>query len=176
MGSLLEQLEAREAAARTRVEALRAEMDRLAEQVAAEEESLRRLEITKETVIEVLAGGDDDEVGVVIDPGPNPEGGVGAASGTSRVGMQVPVFGQDGHGGGRGLPVAYRDVVEVVADAGPLRARQVCQALGLGTEPRRREGMRIKLKRLVGRGWLVEASPGLFACASGVAEGLDGGR
>jgi hypothetical protein len=25
--------------------------------------------------------------------------------------------------------------------------------------------MRIKLKRLVERGWLVEAEPGLFACA-----------
>jgi hypothetical protein len=35
---------------------VRAEIDRLAEQVAAEE-LLRRLEITKETVIEVLAGG-----------------------------------------------------------------------------------------------------------------------
>jgi hypothetical protein len=58
------------------------------------------------------------------------------------------------------LPVAYRHVVEVVADAGPLRAKQVCQALRLPTEPRRREGMRIKLKRLVERGWLVEASPG----------------
>jgi hypothetical protein len=89
--------------------------------------------------------------------------------------MQVPVFGHDGDGGGRRLPVAYRDVVEVVADAGPLRARQVCQALGLGTEPKRREGMRIKLKRLVGRGWLVEVSPGLFACAAGVAGGLNDG-
>ena len=86
---------------------------------SAEAELLRRLEITKETVIEVLAGGDDDgEVGVVLDPGPTSEGGVGAGSGVSRVGMQVPVFGQDGHGGGRGLPVAYRDVVEVLADAG----------------------------------------------------------
>jgi hypothetical protein len=86
--------------------------------------------------------------------------------------MQVPVFGQDGHGGGRGLPVAYRDVVEVLADAGvPLRARQVCQAVGAGAEPRHREGMRVKLKRLVACGWLVEASPGLFACAPGVAEG-----
>lgn len=35
MGSLLEALEAREAAARARVEALRAEMDRLAERLAA---------------------------------------------------------------------------------------------------------------------------------------------
>src|SRR6266487_4274437 len=170
MASLLERLEAREQAARSRMEALRAEMDRLGEQAAAEQELLGRLEITRQTVIEVLAG--DDVPG--IDPAP--AGGVGAAaSGASRVGMQVPVFGQDGDGGGRRLPVAYRDVVEVVADAGPLRARQVCQALGLGTEPKRREGMRIKLKRLVERGWLVEVSPGLFACAAGVAGRLNDG-
>jgi hypothetical protein len=173
MGSLLERLEAREAAARTRMEALRAEMDRLAEQMAAEQELLGRLEITKETVIEVLAGdavpGED---AVVAERDPGPKAGTGAAA--SRVGAQVPVFGQDGHGGGRGLPVAYRDVVEVLADAGPLRARQVCQAVGVGAEPRHREGMRIKLKRLVERGWLVEAEPGLFACAAGVAAGLGG--
>jgi hypothetical protein len=167
MGSLLERLEAREQAARTRVEALRAEMDRLAEHLAAEQERLRRLEITKETVIEVLAGGDDDgEVGVVVDP----EAGVGAAA--LGAAGQVPVFGQDGDG--RRLPVAYRDVVEVLADAGPLRARQVCQAVGTGVEPRHREGMRIKLKRLVERGWLVETEPGLFACAGGVAAALNG--
>ena len=170
MGSLLEALDARERAARTRVKALRAEMDRLAEQVAAEEALLGRLEITRQTVVEVLAGeelpGGD---AVVIDPDPN----AGAGAAAPRVGAQVPVFGQDGDGWG--LPVAYRDVVEVLADAGgPLRARQVCQAVGAGVEPRHREGMRIKLKRLVERGWLVEASPGLFACAGGVAEGLDG--
>jgi hypothetical protein len=177
MASLLERLEAREQAARVRVEGLRAEMDRLAEQVAAEQELLGRLEITRQTVIEILAGDDvpgEDVAG--IDPAPR--GGVVAATRVSRAGMQVPVFGHDGDGGGRRLPVAYRDVVEVVevvADAGPLRARQVCQALGLGTEPKRREGMRIKLKRLVGRGWLVEVSPGLFACAAGVAGGLNDG-
>lgn len=174
MASLLERLEAREQAARMRVEGLRAEMDRLAEQMAGEQELLGRLEITRQTVIELLAGDDvpgEDVAGI----GPAAEGGVvAAATGVSRAGMQVPVFGQDGDGGGRGLPVAYRDVVEVVADAGPLRARQVCQALGLGTEPNRREGMRIKLKRLVERGWLVETEPGLFACAGGVAEVVDG--
>jgi hypothetical protein len=166
MGSLLERLEAREQAARTRMQALRAEMERLAEQVAAEQELLRRLETTRQTVIEVLAGGDDDgEVGVVVDP----KAGVGGAP---RVGGQVPVFGQDGDG--RRLPVAYRDVVEVLADAGPLRARQVCQAVGAGVESRHREGMRIRLKRLVERGWLVETEPGLFACAGGVAGALNG--
>jgi hypothetical protein len=34
--------------------------------------------------------------------------------------------------------------------------------------------MRIRLKRLVKRGWLVEAEPGLFACTAGVAATLDG--
>ncbi len=170
MGSLLEALQAREAAARARVEALQAEMDRLAEQVAAEQELLGRLEITRQTVVEVLAGdalpGGDGLVG--IGPDPNVGGGVAAP----RVGTKVSVFGQDGNG--HGLPVAYRDVVEVLADAGPLRAAQVCQAVGAGGEPRHREGMRIKLKRLVERGWLVETEPGLFACAQGVAAGLDG--
>src|SRR6266496_4687890 len=102
MASLLERLEAREQAARSRMEALRAEMDRLGEQAAAEQELLGRLEITRQTVIEVLAGDDvpgEDVAG--IDPAP--AGGVGAAaSGASRVGMQVPVFGQDGDGGGAG--------------------------------------------------------------------------
>ena len=167
MASLLEALQAREQAARTRVEALRAEMDRLAERLAAEQELLGRLEITRQTVVEVLAGDDlSGGDGVGIDS--NPETGAGAAA--PRVGGKVPVFGQDGNG----LPVAYRDVVEVLADAGPLRAAQVCQAVGAGGESRQREGMRIKLKRLVERGWLVESEPGLFACAQGVAAGLDG--
>jgi hypothetical protein len=169
VGSLLEALQAREQAARTRVEALRVEMDRLAEHLAAEQELLGRLEISRQTVLEVLAGDGlpgQDAVGI----GPDPGTGAGAAA--PRVGGKVPVFGQDGDG--HGLPVAYRDVVEVLADAGPLRAAQVCQAVGTGAESRHREGMRIKLKRLVERGWLVETSPGLFACAAGVAEGLDG--
>lgn len=102
-----------------------------------------------------------------------------AASGQRRrkgptVGGQVPVFGQDAQG--PGLPVAYRDVVEVVTDAGPLRAKQVCQALGLPTEPKRREGCGSSPERPVARGWLVEVSPGLFRCAAGVAARLDGGH
>src|SRR6266540_925168 len=150
MASLLEALAAREQAARARVEALRAELDRLAEQLAAEQALLERLEVTRQTVVEVLAGGAlPGEAAVVSDP----EAGVAAAP---RVGVPVPAFGQDGDG--RRLPTAYRDVVEVLAGAGP----------------RHREGMRIKLKRLVARGWLVEAEPGLFACAGGVAATLDG--
>jgi hypothetical protein len=169
MGSLLERLEQREATARTRVAALRAELDALAERLAAEETLLSRLEITRQTVLELLAGdgGDLGEEAVAV-----PTTGVATAPGTA---VQVPCLTPDGEVAGQGLPVAYRDVVEVLADVGrPLRAMQVCQALGLGGEPRHREGMRSKLKRLVKRGWLVEVSPGLFACAEGVAGALDG--
>jgi len=176
MGSLLERLEQREAAARGRVEALRAEMAAVAERLAAEEALLQRLEITKTTVIELL-GGDDLEEEVAARAGAAAAPAVGTV-GTVGTAVQVPWFTPEGDGGGRGLPVAYRDVVEVLADAGvALRAMQVLKALGLGAEPRHREGMRSKLKRLVGRGWLVEAGPGLFACARGVAGvlELDGG-
>jgi hypothetical protein len=177
MGSLLGRLQAREEAARVRVEALQAEIAALAERLAAEEELVSRLQITKQTVIEVLADGDLPEDGVVAS-------GSGTAlaseASASTSGVQVPAFTQDGDGDGRGLPVVYRDMVEVLADAGvPLRAMQVCQALGQGVEPRHREGMRSKLKRLVRRGWLVEVEPGLFACApggGGVAGGPDVGR
>jgi hypothetical protein len=175
MGSLLGRLEAREEATRVRVEELRAEMAALAERLAGEEELLSRLEITRQTVIEVLAGPDLPEDGGVA-------AGTGAASMVATVAAapsetaaatQVPAFSQDGDG--QGLPVAYRDVWEVLVDAGgPLRAKQLSVALGLGTEPRHVEGMRSKLKRLVRRGWLAEVEPGLFACASGIAGGAGG--
>src|SRR5512132_4443234 len=173
MASLLEALEAWEAAARARVAGLRAELDRLGERLAAEQEALSRLEITTQTVLEVLAGDRLPGQGAgATGAGASPSADAGAGAATPSAGVQVPVFTPGGEVDGRRLPLAYRDVVEVVADAGPLRAAQVCQALGKGAEPRHREGMRVKLKRLVARGWLVEASPGLFACACGVADRL----
>lgn len=45
---------------------------------------------------------------------------------------------------------------------GPLRAGQLCQILGVGTEPKHREGMRARLKRLASRGILEETERGLF--------------
>jgi hypothetical protein len=164
MGSLLERLEQREAAARGQVEALRAEMTALAERLADQEALLERLEITKQTVVELLAGEDVDQKEAA------------ARAGTpAAVAAQVPFFTPDGNAAGQGLPVSYRDVVEVLASCGVgLRASQVCRALGTGGEPRHREGMRSKLKRLAGRGWLVEGEPGLFTLADGVAEGLEG--
>jgi hypothetical protein len=47
-------------------------------------------------------------------------------------------------------------------DRGALRAKDVCLALGIGTEPKDTEGIRAKLKRLVNRHILTEIQPGLF--------------
>ena len=47
----------------------------------------------------------------------------------------------------------------------PLRAKDICHALGVGTTANHTEGLRAKLKRLVIRGMLTEDRPGLFALA-----------
>lgn len=52
------------------------------------------------------------------------------------------------------LPRAYRDAVEIMADAGrAIRAGQIAVAMGMPDEAAKREGLRSKLKRLVERGW-----------------------
>lgn len=55
MGSLIEELEAREAAARLRVEELEAEVAELSQKLELAREGLERLQIARETVAEVLA-------------------------------------------------------------------------------------------------------------------------
>jgi len=58
---------------------------------------------------------------------------------------------------------AYQQILAVFADAWqPLRARDLCQALDIGLLPKNIDGMRAKLKRLVGRRILAETEPGLF--------------
>ncbi|ACU77423.1 hypothetical protein Caci_8604 [Catenulispora acidiphila DSM 44928] len=56
-----------------------------------------------------------------------------------------------------------RPVTEFERADGLLRAGQLCQILDVGTEPKHREGMRSRLKRLAARGILAETEPGLFA-------------
>ena len=194
MGSLMAELEAREAAARDRAEALRARIAELSEQLAAEEELLGRLGITRQTVREILGGGDHHQWGPLEGADGRPGGvaqdgdaGVRAAlrldGPVARAGLAAgPVAARAGIGVVRVpqwqvgvaeavLPVAYRDVLEILQDAGrPLRARQIAAALGLGDEPRSVEGLRLKLKRLVKRGWLAELEAGLFARRDGVGE------
>ncbi len=64
------------------------------------------------------------------------------------------------------LPDAYRDIVEVIADApGPMHAKQIAPRTGLPAVTAKIEGTRGKLKRLVEHGWLIEDQPGRFAPA-----------
>lgn len=57
----------------------------------------------------------------------------------------------------------YQQILAVFTSTrGALRAKDVCRALGIGTEPKDTEGIRAKLKRLVNRHILTETQPGLF--------------
>lgn len=61
---------------------------------------------------------------------------------------------------------AYQQILAVFGTAiAPMRAKDMCLALGLTAAPKHTEGMRAKLKRLAARQILIEAEPGLFALA-----------
>jgi hypothetical protein len=147
LGSLMAELEAREAAAHARAEALRARIAALTEQLAAEEELCSRLGITRRMVVEILGGRDDRGSGA-LEGGDGGPGGV-ELDGDASVGAALRIDGPVARAGLEEvpapvrvgavrvpqwragvaeavLPVAYRDVLEVLADAGqPLRAKQI---------------------------------------------------
>ena len=164
MGSLIEELQRREAAARQEADELRGEIARLTERLAWAEERLSRLEITRETVTEILGGGDAERpvaglvAGLVAEAAP---AGSWLAGGSPVGVMRVPPW-RPGLAQSV-LPPSYQDLLEVLADAGrPLRAGSIAAAAGLSTGKSQIEGLRSKLKRLAGRGWLAEDGPGLF--------------
>jgi hypothetical protein len=159
MGSLIEELEAREAAARARVEALEAEIVELTARLGSEREAWSRLRITRETVAEVIMDLGGPGTTAPVAGGSEPEPGVRVVGAIMvphwREGLPVDV-----------LPDVYRDIVEVVTDAAkPLQAKQIVPRIGLPAVTAKIEGTRGKLKRLVERGWLVEDQPGQFAVA-----------
>ncbi|MFH9970160.1 hypothetical protein ACH4PR_54865 [Streptomyces mirabilis] len=163
--SLPEELQAREAAARQRVEELEAEAVELALRLEKAREVLSRLEITRETVTEVLA----ELSAAETDAGPDvPAGQVPGPEKTSAphgVGVMVVPPWREGLVTAV-LPDMYRDIVEVIADApGPLQAKQIVPRIGLEATTGKIEGTRGKLKRLVERGWLDEDAPGRFGLA-----------
>jgi len=155
MGSLIDELQRRETAARAVAEELRGRIAELTEQLARAEERLSRLVITRQTVDEVLseagAGAPPAGPGVTAAPPRSPVIGVVTVP-PWRAGLEGSVLPQD-----------YRDLLEVAEDAGrPLRAGQIAAAAGLSTDRGKVETLRAKLKRLAERGWLAEDA-GLFA-------------
>lgn len=166
MGSLIEELQLREAEARAEADRLRTRIEELSEELARAEEQAARLTIAREEVIRVLeepsaaespaAEGDPLAAGQGSRP-------MGRAGPVSRIGaVTVPPW-QEGSDTSV-LPRLHRDLLEVAADAGrPLRAVQFAEAAGLDTRKAKVEGLRSRLKLLVARGWLAEAPGGLFA-------------
>jgi hypothetical protein len=156
MGSLVEELRRREAAARAEAGRLRTRIEELAEELARAEEQVTRLVITREEVTRVL------EEPPAADAARH-DGGLGGKPGpASPIGaVTVPPW-QEGTEASV-LPQSYQDLVEVAADAGrPLRAGEFAAATGQSTEKAKAEGLRSKLKLLAARGWLAGVPGGLF--------------
>ena len=115
MGSLIDELQRREAAAREEAEDLRGRIAQLAERLAGVEERLSRLVIARETVEEVLngSGAEAAPATVIPDGAAPPRSGHLPAAGVLAVppwrpGLEASV-----------LPEAYRDLLEVAEDAWP---------------------------------------------------------
>jgi hypothetical protein len=169
MGSLFEELDAREAVARARIEELRQRMAELAQAIGREEVTLSRLVTTRETVTEILgpalaAGTSEASVRDGQDTGGVPASPIGVLTVSPwRAGISAAV-----------LPRGYQDILEVFADhgAGMLRAGQVAAAVGLGPDKSKIEGLRSKLNKLAERGWLALEGPGMFVLAPQVADSV----
>jgi hypothetical protein len=156
MGSLIEELKRREAAARAEADRLRARIEELSGDLARAEEQVSRLAITREEVMRVLA---EPPAADAARQDGGPGGKPGPASPIGAV--TVPPW-QEGTEASV-LPRAYQDLLEVAADAGrPLRAGEFAAAAGLSTGKAKVEGLRSKLKLLAARGWLAGEPGGLF--------------
>jgi len=131
--------------------------ERLRKELAEVEAELERVATAEQVVAQLLA-----EPGEL--PGEQAEQGLaGGSAGSSGRASPLPVP-QRGEGVGvADLPADYQRLLQVVAEEGPVACKRVCAKLGLTTEPRHTEGIRVKLKRLVERGWLIETAPGRFS-------------
>ncbi len=170
MGSLIEELERREAAARAEADRLRARIEELTEELARAEEQVTRLVITREEVTRVLEeppAADTARREGVPAAEPGPASPIGAVT--------VPPW-QEGAEASV-LPRAYQDLLEVAEDAGrPLRAAEFAVATGLATDKAKVEGLRSKLKLLAARGWLAGVPGGLFTLEDHAGETLKPGQ
>ena len=156
MGSLIEELRRREAAARAEADRLRARIEEFTEELARAEERVSRLVITREEVTRVL---EEPPAADTARREGTPAAKPGPASPIRAV--TVPPW-QEGTEASV-LPRAYQDLLEVAEDAGrPLRAAEFAVATGQSTDKAKVEGLRSKLKLLVARGWLAGVPGGLF--------------
>ncbi len=153
MPSMRAVLEARRKAAVVRVEELEAELERVRADLADAEEVLRHRAIGLEQYLEALAEEEQPAETVV------------GVSQRKAVGPRRAVPHRENAAGLEDLSVDYQAVMAAAAEAGAegLSARRAAVVLGWDSASASRvEGARARLKRLVERGWLVEAKPGKF--------------
>ena len=156
MGSLIEELRRREAAARAEADRLRSRIEELSQDLGRAEGQASRLAIAREEVTRVLAEPPAADA-VPLDGGSAGKPGLASPIGA----VTVPPWREGLEASA--LPRAYQDLLEVAADAGrPLRAAEFAVATGQGTEKAKVEGLRSKLKLLAARGWLAGVPGGLF--------------
>ena len=171
MGSLIEELRRREAAARAEAGRLRTRVEELSEDLARAEEQASRLVIAREEVARAR------EEPAAAGP---PAGQNGRPAWETRPGSPigaVTVLPWQEGAEASVLPRAYQDLLEVAADAGrPLRAGEFAAAAGLSTEKAKVEGLRSKLRLLAARGWLAPADGGLFTLPDHAGKTLKAGR
>ena len=151
-----------EVAARARVEELEVELERVAKELAAAQEALSHVEITRTTLLAVAVSQPPVVVSSPTVPGVAVSGVPGMVIDRSQ---RVPAC----RAGltAEALPDYYQPIfTRLLESPEPVRCGQVASALGLDLVPKKAEGVRSKLKRLVEKGWAVEAAPGLLAVSA----------
>ncbi|MFI6730735.1 hypothetical protein NRF20_43825 [Streptomyces sp. R-74717] len=148
MPSVLGLLEAREKRVREEIAQLREEAERVQAALGDAERALQRLVDARATVAEVLAG---------------PHSAVAEPTQSAVARSLVPRRAER-----MAVSVLTADCQRILAvlesEAGRegMRCQQLAVALGMEAVPAKVEGLRSKAKRLVERGWALQARPGVF--------------
>lgn len=173
VASMLGLLEARESAARERVEDLREEAARMAAALEAAEIELDRRVIAREELVDALAVSAEETTAAAEAAGEEAPAPVSA----SVPGAIVPPWRE-------GLPVSVlsldnQRILNVLQDRPghePVRAKDIAAALGLDNAVAAKvEGVRSKAKRLGERGWLLQEVSGAFSAGRRLVAGPAGG-
>ncbi|MET8538138.1 hypothetical protein ABZV67_42140 [Streptomyces sp. NPDC005065] len=167
MASMLGFLEAREASARERVEALREEAARAAAALEAGEIELDRRVIAREELVDALAAsaaeitaateaeGEGETVPTPV-PAPASASVPGAVVPPWREGLEASVLSPDNQ--------RILNVLQDRPGLEPLRAKDIAAVMGIDTAVAAKvEGVRSKAKRLAERGWLLQEASGAFS-------------
>ncbi|MET7520405.1 hypothetical protein ABZS88_45175 [Streptomyces sp. NPDC005480] len=165
MPSVIGLLEERERAAAERVEVLRTEADRALAALREAELDWERFVVSRETVVEVLAGPDGVAEADTLasgDPEPSPSGAVpGSVVPEWCEGLVVSVL----------SPEYQRIMTVLIAAQRALFCKELASELGVEPVAAKVEGVRSKANRLVRQGWLVKEPSGRFALRAGVRGG-----